>query len=73
MARIPEYFDYASIAQRAGIASAKLTAIESLVREDYPADVMMFELRMLRICRAIESGKATVQDALRRDDRSSAA
>jgi hypothetical protein len=71
-ARTAEYFNYLEVAQRAKIAEADVAAIEAIVRQDYANDQMMFELRMLRVCRAIERGSATVDDALR-PDRSSAA
>ncbi|MBL8874786.1 MAG: hypothetical protein JNM86_03205 [Phycisphaerae bacterium] len=71
--RNPLYFNYPSVATQAGISESDLSAIETRVRQDFPNDQMMFELRMLRTCRAIQSGTATVTDALSRDDRSSAA
>lgn len=63
----PRYFDYVGVAEQAGISGADLSAIEAAVQADYPSpfDLMLFELRMLRTCRAIASGAATVQDALR--------
>ena len=64
----PEYFDYVSIARDAGISEKDLQAIEERTRADYPGDQMMFELRMLRTCRAIAGGRATVKDALRPGD-----
>lgn len=70
--RDPHYFDYPAVAREAGISDADLVAIERRVRQDYPDDPMMFELRMLRTCRAILDGSASVQDALQ-TDRSSAA
>lgn len=73
--RKPEYFDYPSVARLAGITETDLQQIETRVKADYPNDQMMFELRVLRTCRAIADGHATVHDALTdpRDDRSSAA
>lgn len=71
--RNPQYFDYPAVATQAGISESDLSAIEARVRQDFPTDQMMFELRMLRTCRAIQSGAATVKDALACDDRSSAA
>lgn len=72
-ARNPQYFDYPAVARHAGISESDLDAIEAVVRKDHPNDLMMFELRMLRTCRAIQSGTATVQDAIRRGDSSSSA
>jgi hypothetical protein len=68
MPNTPEYFDYQSVAREPGIAEADLAAIEDIARKDYPGDQMMFELRMLRTCRAIKEGQATVADALRGED-----
>lgn len=73
--RKPEYFDYPPVAREARISEADLAAIEARVRKDYPTDQMMFELRMLRTCRAVQTGAATVAYALSsgRDDHSTAA
>lgn len=65
--RKPEYFDYVRVARSAGMREADLRAIEDRVRCDYPNDQMMFELRMLRTCTAIQDGRATVADALAPD------
>lgn len=65
--RQPQYFDYPQVATEARISDADLTVIEAHVRNDYPTDLMMFELRMLRICEAIKARDATVADALRPD------
>lgn len=66
-APIPRYFDYPRVASEAGISDFDLAAIEAAIRVDFPSqfDDMLFELRMLRTCRAIAHGSATVQDALR--------
>lgn len=67
-----EFFDYETTAANAGISSADLDALRARVREDYPGDTMLFELRLLRTCDAIKEGWCTVAEALDPHDRASA-
>ena len=48
------YFDYEKAAQEAGISSEKLEDLSKAVRREFPRDDMMFELHLLRICRAVK-------------------
>ena len=62
------FFDYEKVSREAGISAADLGAICRLVREDYPTDDMMFELRVMRTCRAIGEGFTTVDAVLKREE-----
>jgi hypothetical protein len=64
-ARQCEDFDYAAVAATARISEGDLAAIEAVLSAEYPTDQMVFELRMLRICRAIKDGFASVGDVIR--------
>ncbi len=58
------YFDYETVAREAGIPPAALEALRALVRRDFPDDDMMFELYLLRSCKAIGDGHVTLEAAL---------
>ena len=60
-----EFFDYESVAAEAGLPQDQLDALRRRVEADYPDDPMMVELRLLRICHAIQSGACTPDDALK--------
>jgi len=64
--RLAEYFDYQSPASHAGLSLSQLAILERAAAADYPGDLMMIELRLLRTCNAICSGaiSATEADAL---------
>lgn len=70
---IPEYFDYIGVARKAGISQQDLRAIIHVFETDYPDDLMLRELHILRACRAIEAERGTVQDMLRAAPPASAA
>ncbi|MGD0694182.1 MAG: hypothetical protein ABSB82_04955 [Terriglobia bacterium] len=59
------YFDYQSAAREAQIPQEKLDELSRMVRQEFPSDEMMYELHLLRACRAIRDGVLTVDDALR--------
>jgi hypothetical protein len=61
---MPRFFDYETIAHKAGIAQEDLDAIRQRVQADYPDDDMMQELRLLRTCSAIREGRCTAADAI---------
>ena len=58
------YFDYETVAQDAGIAADALQELRRLIRKEFPHDEMMYELHLLRACRAIREGRLTLEDAL---------
>jgi hypothetical protein len=59
------FFDYESVAAEAGICQSDLDALRSRFQADYPGDELMCELRLLRVCHAVGSGRCTVAEALR--------
>ena len=59
-----EYFDYERVAREAGIADEKLAVLAAQVRTEFPGDQMMFELHMLRACKAIRDGHITIDQAI---------
>ena len=60
----PEYFDYTRAAREAGISDADLRALIHIFEVDYPDDVMLRELRILRACNAVVSGITTIRQVL---------
>ena len=59
------FFDYQPVAEEAGITPDDLGALRRRVEADHPGDEMMAELRLLRMCRAIQTGKCSLTDALK--------
>lgn len=59
------YFDFETIAKKAGIPEEKLEKLCKLVGQDFPGDQMMYELHVLRACLAILEGRLTVEQAIR--------
>jgi hypothetical protein len=69
----PEYFDYPRVATEAGITPDQLHAIVQIFEADYPADLMLRELHILRACTAVKEGRTTTQAILADPSASSAA
>ncbi len=63
--RTPRYFDYLTHARAAGLSDAQVDALIERWQQDYGNDWNLLELRLLRICKAIESERVTYEDALR--------
>ncbi|MBP7936803.1 MAG: hypothetical protein KA354_19345 [Phycisphaerae bacterium] len=59
-----EYFDYESAAREAGISADLLTRVVAAMRIEFPHDLMMLELHVLRACMAVRDGQATVDQIL---------
>ncbi len=59
-----EYFDYQTTAQQAGITEEQLDRLQQMMNREFPHDQMMFELHMLRVCRAIRDGDVSLEEAL---------
>ncbi len=59
-----DYFDYESVAREAAIREEDLDELRRAIRHEYPHDDMMFELHMLRACRAVRDGDITLEQAL---------
>lgn len=57
----PAYFDYRRAAAEAGVSEAELRAIVRVFEGDYPNDLLLRELHVLRACHAIARGTASVQ------------
>ena len=58
------YFDYEEVAREANIPPDKLDKLRKIIRDDFPHDDMMFELHLLRACRAIQEGVVSIEDAI---------
>lgn len=70
------YFDYESAASRAGVPAPVLAVWRAGFEREYPNDVMMVELRLLRACEAaqgaadqLESVIQALEDEFRQTDR----
>ena len=57
-----DYFDYERVAREAGLTEDQLAAVKEAVREEFPTDGMLWELHVLRACKAIRDGHATLED-----------
>ena len=60
-----EYFDFDRVAVSAGIREDQLQQLCRLIREEFPADDMLYELHVLRACKAVRDGYLTIEEALR--------
>ena len=59
-----QYYDYESVARQASLNPDEVDRLRRAVREDYPNDDMLFELHMLRACRAIAEGRVKLVEIL---------
>ncbi len=62
--RTPQYFDYLRHAHAAGLDDAQVDALIARCQEDYGNDWNLLELRLLRLCKAIEKGRVSYAEAL---------
>jgi len=60
-----QYFDYEAVAREAKIPPNKVRELRSLVRQEFPNDLLMCELHLLRVCMAIRDGYIDIKDALK--------
>ena len=58
------YFDYKKVAREASIPPAQVARLCKMIRKDFPADDMMYELHVLRACMAVRDGYAKIEDIL---------
>ena len=58
-------FAWEQVAAEAGITREQLTEIERLTRAQFPHDDMLYELHVLRACRAIRDGHCTFEQIIR--------
>ncbi len=71
----PNYFDYPSAAREAGLSDVQLATILAALRCEEPTDDMLFELHVLRACRAMVGGPYTFAQIMEsfNEDQASAA
>jgi hypothetical protein len=60
----PEYYDYPAAADAAGLSAAQLDAVVRHFEGEYPNDLMLRELHILRACIAIARGGTTFERLL---------
>ncbi len=60
----PAYFDYRSTAVAARLTDADLRALIQIFEADYPDDLMLRELHVLRACNAVVRGTVTIRQIL---------
>lgn len=60
----PAHFDYISAAASAKVSPDQLQSLIRLFEADYPHDLMLRELHILRACHAIARGTSTIQTIL---------
>ena len=70
---IPAHFDYRPDAARAGLNAEQLGRLIARFEADYPSDLLLRELHLLRACRAIADGINTLAQAVEPDRPASAA
>ncbi len=56
----PVYFDYTRAAHTAGLTPQSLRSLVEMFERDYPYDVMLRELHVLRACNAIIRGAVSI-------------
>ncbi|OGR56353.1 MAG: hypothetical protein A3I11_00025 [Elusimicrobia bacterium RIFCSPLOWO2_02_FULL_39_32] len=59
------YFYYEKVAEEANIPQNKLDELMKIIRQEFPADDMMFELHLLRVCMSIRDHHVSMNEALR--------
>lgn len=60
----PVHFDYTRAAAEARVTATQLRALIRLFETDYPDDLMLRELHILRACNAIVRGLTTIETVL---------
>ena len=60
----PAYFDYTRAAQAAKLSEKELRTLIRIFEVDYPSDLMLRELHVLRACNAIVRGLTTIGQVL---------
>jgi hypothetical protein len=58
------YFDYLAAARQCSLTPGQVAALETLERQEFPQDQMMFELHMLRLIEQIRAGHLKLEDVL---------
>jgi hypothetical protein len=60
----PVHFDYRKAATQASLSAEQLQSLIRLFESDYPHDLMLRELHVLRACNAIVRGTTTAASVL---------
>ena len=60
----PAYFDYLAAARDCRLTPEQVAALETLERQEFPADQMLFELHMLRVVEQIRAGRLKLEELL---------
>jgi hypothetical protein len=58
------YFDFETVARKAGIPADKLEQLVKYFTQEEPYDLVLAELHLLRACMAIQNGQLTLDEAL---------
>lgn len=58
------FFDYVTIAKRAGISREELAQLREVIYSEFRSDEMMADLHLLRVVRSVERGDATIEEIL---------
>ncbi|MBX3390516.1 MAG: hypothetical protein KF691_13790 [Phycisphaeraceae bacterium] len=61
---VPVHFDYRGAAQAAKLSENELRTLVRIFEIDYPDDLMLRELHVLRACNAIVRGLTTIGQVL---------
>ena len=59
------HFNYDRVAEQAGISALRLRELCEVMRREFPADDMLYELHVLRACMAVRDGLVSLDDAIR--------
>lgn len=62
---VPVYFDYRAAAAKAGWTAQQFGELVRVFEADYPFDLMLRELHILRACQAVARGLVTAEAVLR--------
>ena len=63
------YFDCRKAAKKAKLTKGRLAVLTKLMRREFPADDMMFELHLLRACMAAGNARMNLDKLLRNSPR----
>jgi hypothetical protein len=60
----PAYFDYLGAAKACHLTEEEVAVLETIERQEFPDDQMMFELHMLRLIEQIRAGRIKLGEVL---------
>ena len=61
------HFDHEHAARKAGFSPEESAQLSRAVRAEFPHGDMLYELHMLRACRAVREGMLTIADVIHDD------